>query len=47
MEDLRKWYNGYLFHKKSKNRIYNSDMVLYFCKHFQRYQEYPDKMLDI
>ncbi|NJL12520.1 MAG: AAA family ATPase [Microscillaceae bacterium] len=47
MSDLRKWYNGYLFHKKSKNRIYNSDMVLYFCKHFQRYQEYPDEMLDI
>ncbi len=47
MSDLRKWYNGYCFHRKSKNRIYNSDMVLYFCKHFQRYQAYPDEMLDI
>jgi hypothetical protein len=46
MNDLRKWYNGYLFYKKAKNRIYNSDMVLYFGKHFQRYQEYPDEMLD-
>lgn len=47
MQDLRKWYNGYRFNKKSPQRIYNSDMVLYFCKHFQRYQDYPDEMLDI
>ncbi|MCC5946016.1 MAG: AAA family ATPase [Bernardetiaceae bacterium] len=46
MGDVRKWYNGYLFYKDAQNRIYNSDMVLYFGKHFQRYQKYPDEMLD-
>ena len=46
MEDLRNWYNGYKFHKRAKQRIYNAVMVLYFCSHFQRYQKYPDEMLD-
>jgi hypothetical protein len=46
MSDLKKWYNGYKFHEDSFKRIYNSDMILYFCKHFQRYQKYPKEMLD-
>lgn len=36
MSDLQKWYNGYRFVEDAENSIYNSDMVLYFCKHFQR-----------
>ncbi|NJO87313.1 MAG: AAA family ATPase [Lewinella sp.] len=46
MEDLRIWYDGYCFHKKSAHSLYNSDMVLYFLMHFQIYQDYPDYMLD-
>lgn len=46
LNDMRMWYNGYQFHKQSPHKIYNSDMVLYFFKHFQRYQTYPDEMLD-
>ncbi len=46
MKDLRDWYNGYCFHLESPHTIYNSDMVLYCFKHFQRFQEYPREMLD-
>ena len=34
MSEMSKWYNGYLFSEESKERIYNSDMVLYFVKNF-------------
>ncbi|NJO00950.1 MAG: AAA family ATPase, partial [Bacteroidia bacterium] len=46
MQDLRSWYDGYRFHPNSQSQIYNSDMVLYFCRHFQRYQTHPRQMLD-
>ncbi|NJL15266.1 MAG: AAA family ATPase, partial [Microscillaceae bacterium] len=46
IDDLRIWYNGYCFHKSAKARIYNSNMVMYFCAHFQTFQDYPDRMLD-
>jgi len=45
--DMREWYNGYLFHPKAENRVYNSDMVLYFLNHFNRLKTYPDTLLDI
>jgi len=44
--DLRFWYNGYLFHKDGKQRIYNPDMVLYFAKHYSIYKKYPEDLLD-
>jgi hypothetical protein len=46
-KDLRLWYNGYKFNKRSQHTVYNSDMILYFMKHFVRYQTYPDEMLDV
>lgn len=46
LADLRIWYNGYLFHKDGQYRIYNPDMVLYFAKHYEKYQEYPENLLD-
>jgi hypothetical protein len=46
IEDMRIFYNGYKFNSKAKNRLYNSDMVLYFLKHFARNNEYPVPMLD-
>ncbi|AGX88677.1 AAA family ATPase [Candidatus Symbiobacter mobilis] len=46
MEDVTHWYNGYRFHRRC-HTIYNSDMVLYFAKKFDRKAcAYPDRMLD-
>ncbi len=46
MSDLRHWYDGYKFARKAPNRLYNSDMVLYFAQEYQQTRSYPDKMLD-
>jgi hypothetical protein len=45
IETMRVFYNGYRFHKKAGS-LYNSDMVLYFLKHFAAENEYPEQMLD-
>jgi Predicted AAA-ATPase/PD-(D/E)XK nuclease superfamily len=44
--DLKGWYNGYLFNDEAEERLYNSDMVMYFASHYERRQQYPRKMLD-
>jgi len=46
LADMRKWYNGYLFNRRGKQRMYNADMVLYFLKEYNRHSAYPDDMLD-
>jgi len=46
MSEIRTWYNGYLFHYKGQDRMYNSDMVLYFAKECQQGQDYPQNLLD-
>lgn len=46
LEDMRQWYNGYLFNQRATNRVYNSDMVLYFLGAYKRNARYPDEMLD-
>ncbi|MCS6796843.1 MAG: ATP-binding protein, partial [Raineya sp.] len=46
LKDLKDYYNGYRFYPFSQNHIYNSDMVLYFLKHFKDEQTYPFQMLD-
>jgi hypothetical protein len=46
MEEIQRWYNGYLFHHRGKKRLYNSDMVLYFAKEYQQNQRYPENLLD-
>jgi hypothetical protein len=46
MEDLKEWYNGYLFNIEAVERLYNSDMVMYFASHYEDRQKYPRKMLD-
>ncbi len=45
-EDLRAFYNGYLFEKDAPERLYNSDMVLYFINHLQSTGKYPEEILD-
>ena len=47
MNEMRKWYNGYLFDADGKERMYNSDMVLYFAKEYQKRRKYPKSLLDI
>ena len=44
-ETMRVFYNGYKFHKNC-GRLYNSDMVLYFLKHFADENKYPEEILD-
>ncbi len=46
MADLKDWYNGYLFHPAAAERLYNSDMIMYFASHYEKRQQYPRKMLD-
>lgn len=43
---VKQWYNGYLFSKYADERVYNSDMVLYFALHYGRKKRYPDELLD-
>jgi len=47
MKDVTDWYNGYRFHPNAAETVFNSDMVLYFAKHFD-YDKctYPKRMLD-
>ncbi|MEM6697625.1 MAG: AAA family ATPase, partial [Bacteroidota bacterium] len=36
---MRNWYNGYLFSKRGAEKVYNSDMVLYFGLEYNRNQK--------
>ena len=45
MMDLKKWYDGYIFHKQAKRGIYNSEMVLHFAKEYAKEDKYPEKLL--
>ena len=46
MTDLKAWYNGYKFNPEAEERLYNSDMIMYFASHYEKQQRYPRKMLD-
>ncbi len=46
IQDLRAWYDGYLFHIDGKSHVYNPDMVLYFAVYYQSVKKYPDELLD-
>ena len=46
-EDVRSWYNGYLFHPEAAHRLYNPDMVLYFAMQYRESGKYPERLLDI
>jgi len=44
---IQKWYNGYLFHIKANDRIYNATLVNYFLSEYDYKRcEMPTKMLD-
>ena len=49
LDDLRRWYNGYLFHAEAEERVYNPDMVLYFATQLtpRRKCKYPEKLINL
>ncbi|MDX2250206.1 MAG: AAA family ATPase [Bacteroidia bacterium] len=46
MADVKQWYDGYLFHSRAAERLYNPDMVLYFAIEYQKEKRYPENILD-
>ncbi len=46
IQDMRLWYNGYLFNPDITNRLYNPNMVLYFAGEYSELKKYPRAMLD-
>jgi hypothetical protein len=46
LNDMRLWYDGYLFSANVKKHLYNPNMVLYFANAYKTTQAYPDDMLD-
>ncbi|HOJ12487.1 MAG TPA: AAA family ATPase [Clostridiales bacterium] len=46
MEKLHKNYNGYLFSEKAKERLFNSDMILYYLKTYIEDKEGPIDLID-
>ena len=43
---LKRYYNGYLFNEDAKNRIFNSDMVLYYASEYQTLGSRPKVLID-
>lgn len=48
MEIINQWYGNYLFspHAKTNERLFNSDMVLFFLKEYFKIQSVPDELID-
>ena len=44
---MRENYNGYRFSLYGKEKIYNSNMCLYFLNNYVRFQEIPDQLIDM
>ncbi|MDR1699949.1 MAG: AAA family ATPase, partial [Lachnoclostridium sp.] len=43
---LREYYNGYLFAKNAKNKVYNSNLLMYFLSEFMYSNELPENLVD-
>lgn len=46
VEELRKNYNGYLFSENGKDRLFNSDMILYYLKSYEDFGQGPKELID-
>jgi hypothetical protein len=46
METLGMYYNGYLFSGKAKDRLFNSDMILYYLQTYAEAKDAPDNLID-
>ena len=44
---LREWYNNYNFSEDSEQRVFNTDMILYFINKYQKTNNLPKEMIDI
>ena len=44
---MRENYDGYRFSIRGKERIYNSNMCLYFLNNYIRFNEIPDQIIDM
>ena len=44
---MRENYDGYKFSMHGKERIYNSNMCLYFLNNYVRFNEIPDQLIDV
>jgi hypothetical protein len=45
--DMEAYYNGYLFHKEGKNRVYNPAMILYFFEQILSFGKPPENIVDL
>ena len=45
-ELVKTYYNGYRFSKKATEKMYNSDMILYFLKNYDSENEIPEELID-
>ena len=46
LEDIRRYYDGYLFSPRASHRLYNPDMVLHFLRGLEPPADYPVELLD-
>ena len=44
--DMEAYYNGYMFHKNGKSRVYNPQMILYLFNQILQLGELPDQIVD-
>ncbi len=47
LDTLEQHYDGYRFSERAAERVFNSDMVLYFLAEVDKQQRYPTDMLDM
>jgi hypothetical protein len=46
LPELKKYYNGYLFTEDGQERIFNSDMILYYLKEYKKNNCPPRDLID-
>ena len=46
-EILKEWYNNYNFSEDTEQRVFNSDMILYFINKYQKTGKPPKEMIDM
>ncbi|BBE30032.1 hypothetical protein OSSY52_01730 [Tepiditoga spiralis] len=47
LQDMKFSYNGYMFNKRASEKVYNSDMVLYFISEYNREKRKPEDVIDM
>ena len=47
MPIIKENYDGYMFSKKAQEKIYNSNMTLYFLKEYLAFNQIPEKLMDV